>query len=144
MGSSPLTATITLETFFRDQAPLAPGDGLIAAFSGGPDSTALLLGLAPLGFRLIAAHLDHAMDPGSAERAEAAARIAAQLKVPLVMERREVLRQAAESLEAAARRVRHEFLEEGRRQAGARWIATAHHRDDQAETVILRLLFGSG
>lgn len=132
-----------LETFFRDEAPLDPGDGLIAAFSGGPDSTALLLGLARLGYPAIAAHLDHAMDPGSAERARAAARLARQLGVPFVMERREVPRYG-ESPEAAARRVRYEFLEEVRIREGARWIATAHHRDDQAETVLLRLMFGSG
>lgn len=142
-----------LEAFFRDEVPLDPGDGLIAAFSGGPDSTALLLGLARLadarghgGCRLVAAHLDHAMDPGSAERAEAAARLAVRLGVPFVAERREVprLRRSSESPEAAARRVRYAFLEEVRRQAGARWIVTAHHRDDQAETVLLRLLLGSG
>lgn len=152
MGSSPVTATISaaLEAFFRDEAPLDPGDGLIAAFSGGPDSTALLLGLVELAerrrVRLIAAHLDHGMDPGSAERAAAAARLAERLSVPFLVERREVLclRRPGESLESAARRVRYEYLEEVRRETGARWIATAHHRDDQAETVALRMLFGSG
>jgi tRNA(Ile)-lysidine synthase len=59
------------------------------------------------------------------------------------MERREVSRRG-DSFEAAARRVRYEFLEEVRVRTGARWIATAHHRDDQAETVLLRLMFGSG
>ncbi|HYN20105.1 MAG TPA: tRNA lysidine(34) synthetase TilS [Thermoanaerobaculia bacterium] len=140
----------TLEAFFRVEAPLEPGDGLIAAFSGGPDSTALLLGLARLAerrrCRLLAAHLDHGMDAGSAERSEAAQRLAERLGVPFVTARREVLRlrQSGESPEAAARRVRYEHLEEVRRNAGARWIATAHHRDDQAETVALRMLFGSG
>jgi tRNA(Ile)-lysidine synthase len=148
MGSSPFTATNSaLETFFRDEAPLDPGDGLIAAFSGGPDSTALLLGLARLaadrGWRLTAAHLDHAMDPGSAGRARAAARLAERLGVPLVTERREASR-LGDSPEAAARRMRYEFLEEVRVRTGARWIATAHHRDDQAETVLLRLMLGSG
>lgn len=132
-----------LEAFFRVEAPLDPGDGLIAAFSGGPDSTALLLGLSRLPCRVTAAHLDHGMDPGSAERARAAARLAERLGVPFVTERREV-RRLGESPEAAARRVRYEFLEEVRVRTGARWIATAHHRDDQAETVLLRLLFGSG
>jgi tRNA(Ile)-lysidine synthase len=83
------------------------------------------------------------MDPGSAERAQAAARLAGQIGVPFVTERREA-RHRGESLEAAARRVRYEFLEEVRIRTGARWIATAHHRDDQAETVLLRLMFGSG
>ncbi|HYG63833.1 MAG TPA: tRNA lysidine(34) synthetase TilS, partial [Thermoanaerobaculia bacterium] len=139
-----------LAAFFRREAPLAPADGLVVAFSGGPDSTALLWGLSRLAaggsLPLTAAHLDHGMDPGSAGRAAAAARLAHRLRIPFVMERREVpaLRRPAESAEAAARRVRYEFLEEVRARAGARWIATAHHRDDQAETVLLRLLFGSG
>jgi tRNA(Ile)-lysidine synthase len=140
-----------LDRFFADRAPLLPGEGLIAAFSGGPDSTALLILLAGMAGsrgwrnrRLTAAHLDHGLDPGSAGRAEAAARLAERLGVRLVSERREVVRQAAESPESAARRVRYAFLEEVRRNEGARWIATAHHRDDQAETVLLRLLFGSG
>jgi tRNA(Ile)-lysidine synthase len=136
-----------LEGFLRT-APIsgAPGDGVVVAFSGGPDSSALLWGmseLAPrLGLRLFAAHLDHAMDAGSAARETAAACLAAQLGVPFVSARREV--RCGESREAAARRARYQFLEEVRQAAGARWVATAHHRDDQAETVLLRLLFGSG
>ncbi len=140
-----------LDTFFRDEAPLARGEGVVVAFSGGPDSTALLWGMSGLaaerGFRLTAAHLDHAGDPGSAARAEAAARLAARLGVHLVTERREpggLPGARGDSPEAAGRRARYEFLERTRAGLGARWIATAHHRDDQAETVLLRLLFGSG
>lgn len=158
MGSSPVTATTLrpmqiddiLEAFFRTEAPLGPGDGVVAAFSGGPDSTALLLGLARLAsrhrIRAIAVHLDHAMDSGSRARAREAARLACALSVPFVTARRDVpaLRRAGESPEAAARRVRYGFLEEVRQETGSRFIATAHHRDDQAETVLLRLLFGSG
>jgi tRNA(Ile)-lysidine synthase len=161
MGSSPVTATIlssavnlldALRTFFRDEAPLAPGEGVVVAFSGGPDSTALLWGMSRLaaerGLRLAAAHLDHGMDPGSAGRAGAAARLAAALSVPLISGRAGRLPAGlagpAESPEAAGRRARYEFLERAREDFGARWIATAHHRDDQAETVLLRLLFGSG
>jgi tRNA(Ile)-lysidine synthase len=150
--------------------PLSP---LVVAFSGGPDSTALLWGLARLGrFELVAAHLDHSLDPGSAARATAAARLGAELGARVVTARRPVVdwnardhahsRNArdpahsqdardpaqggrpAKGVEAAARRVRYEFLEEVRRSCGATWVATAHHLDDQAETVLLRLLFGSG
>jgi tRNA(Ile)-lysidine synthetase-like protein len=133
-----------------EQVPLGRGDRLVVAFSGGGDSTALLWGLSRLapawGIELVAAHLDHAMDPGSQARAALAAGLARRLDVPLVTARREIgaRRGAGESPEAAARRVRYEFLEEVRRGCRARYVATAHHREDQAETVLLRLSFGSG
>lgn len=140
----------TLDGFFADRAPIEPGDGIVVAFSGGPDSSALLGALARWrrGRRLTltAAHLDHGLDPGSAARAHAAAGIAAALGVPFATARQAVpgLRRGGESLEAAARRLRYRFLEEVRRQQGARYVATAHHRDDQAETVVVRLLQGTG
>jgi tRNA(Ile)-lysidine synthase len=138
-----------LERFFRDIAPLGADDRVLVAFSGGADSTALLLALTRLRLPvkpLTALHLDHGLDAGSAGRAAAAAEIAGRLEVEVLTERRDVpaLRLPGESLEAAARRVRYELLEETRARLGARWVATAHHRDDQAETVLLRMLFGSG
>lgn len=126
------------------------GDLLLVAFSGGPDSTALLAGTADLsrqsGLRLLAAHLDHGLDPASAERADRARRLASRLGVEIVVERRAVarLRRRGESLEEAARRVRYQFLEEQRIASGARWTLTAHHLDDQAETLVMRLRQGSG
>ena len=64
-----------VEGFLAAWAPVAPGDIILVAYSGGPDSTALVAGLraaAPrLGFRLAALHLDHATDPGSGTRAGA-------------------------------------------------------------------------
>ena len=141
-----------LQTFFAT-VPLGRGERLIVAFSGGGDSTALLWGLSRLargwGVEIVGAHLDHAMDGGpggSAARAAQAAGLARRLDVALLSARREVaaLRRPGESLEAAARRIRYRFLEEARRDCRARYVATAHHRDDQAETVLLRLRFGSG
>jgi tRNA(Ile)-lysidine synthetase-like protein len=120
------------------------------AFSGGPDSTALLWGLAPpvrrRGLRLAAAHLDHGLDTDSARRAVGAAHLAARLGVRLAVDRRPVgeRRRRGESLEEAARRVRYDFLFEELERSGAAALLTAHHRDDQAETVLLRLLGGSG
>lgn len=123
---------------------------MLVAFSGGADSTALLRALAALaplrGIAVVAAHLDHGMDPGSARRALLAAGRCRSWHIPLTLARRPIgeHRHTGESLEEAARRVRYGFLEEVRQAAGARYVATAHHTDDQAETLLLRLSQGSG
>ena len=94
---------------------------LLVAFSGGRDSTALLGALTSLSgeldLRLLAAHLDHGLDPDSERRAERARATCAHLDVPIVIERRSRERDArsehgGESLEARARRARYSFLEE--------------------------------
>jgi tRNA(Ile)-lysidine synthase len=144
------TTIASLRAFFADTAPVAAGDRLLVAFSGGSDSTALLLALgsvaAQMGLHLEAAHLDHGADPDSARRARRAGDLAAELGVPFRSERAELpaLRARGESREEAARRVRYAFLERRRLEIGACWTVTAHHRDDQAETLLLRLLQGSG
>ena len=130
---------------YFDALPPASAEPLVVAFSGGPDSTALLWGLRQLGrHRLIAAHLDHGLDSRSEERAAAAATLSASLGVEHHSARRPVAPRHRESLEEAARRTRYAYLEDVRRQVGGRWVATGHHRDDQAETVLLRILYGSG
>lgn len=167
MGSSPFTATTpttrhlvgqfeafmgTLDVPAPDGANLPNPPKILVAFSGGPDSTALLWASkvwarshrAPHTPSILAAHLDHALDPGSAERAEQAAHLANTLGVELVTERVEGTAPPGESLEAYARRCRYDFLERVADLHGCTWIATAHHADDQAETVLLRLLYGSG
>ncbi len=139
-----------LETFFRDRAPLASGDVVLVAFSGGADSTALLTAICDhagsRGIRVMAAHVDHGLDPASRERAEAAKKTATALGIHLVVSRQDVTPQKrrGESLEMAARRIRYRELERIATEVGARYIATAHHRDDQAETVLLRLAAGHG
>lgn len=129
--------------------PDGPGGGahLLVAVSGGPDSTALLAGLAELapvrGLRLTAAHVDHglrgaesAADRGRAEH------LARTLGVPFRW------RQAAvapgPALEARARRARYAALEALAQETEAARIVTGHTRDDQVETVLLRLLRGAG
>ena len=136
--------------FLKTQAPCGAGDLLLVAFSGGPDSLALAIVLANLGeelcYRLHLAHLDHAFDPASSERADKARLLARELELPFTSERIDIgaARQAGESLEAAARRIRYDYLEHVADEEGARFVATGHHRDDQAETVLLRMLFGTG
>jgi len=139
----------SLAIFLDEEAAVRPGDGIVVAFSGGADSTALLYGLARLapilGLELCAAHLDHGLDAGSAKRAAAAATTAERLGVPCRVERLRipVRRRGGAGVEAEARRARYEFLEQVRGELGFRFVATAHHRDDQAETVLLRARFGS-
>lgn len=119
---------------------------LVVAFSGGPDSTALLWGLARIGssLRLHAGHLDHGLDADSPRRAAAARALATRIGVPVTIERLRRRRPDAESPEAFARRHRYAFLHRLADRLDAPLIVTAHHADDQAETVLLRLLFGSG
>ena len=154
MGSSPVTATTPLPDSIADAFDRAFGTrtgtegGILVAFSGGPDSTALLTALASWaperGLRLEGAHLDHGLDPDSARRADRARSVARQLAVPLICERLEESLPRGESLEAWARQRRYAFLVRCARERALGAIATAHHADDQAETLILRLAQGSG
>ncbi len=126
------------------------GCPLLVAVSGGGDSVALLhllLGLAPRRrLDLTVAHLDHGLRRGSATDRRFVARLAAEHGLRCISDRRDVarLRRRDESPEEAARRVRRRFLLEARKEAGAERIATGHTLDDQAETVLMRLVRGVG
>jgi tRNA(Ile)-lysidine synthase len=121
---------------------------VVAGLSGGADSVALLHALATRGrLRVIAAHLDHGLRPGSREDAAFCRRLCRALGVPFRSARADVRARAARDgggLEEAARDERRAFLEKVRAAEGADAILLAHTRDDQAETVLLRLLRGSG
>jgi tRNA(Ile)-lysidine synthase len=137
--------------FIRRHAMLRGGDVVLVALSGGADSVALLdvlRTLAPeLDVRLHAAHVDHGLRPESGEDAAFVADLCARWDIPLQIERVEVERApgaAWEGLEAAARRSRHAALGQVAAAVGANRIATGHTADDQAETVLMRLLEGAG
>jgi tRNA(Ile)-lysidine synthase len=140
---SAVSLVATLEQFLA-RLPDGGRAAIVVAFSGGGDSTALLWALRQLNHSTVAAHFDHALDTGSADRAEAARLLADCLGAAFVTERRQGSLPPGQSLEAVARHLRYEFLDRLRQRTGARWIATAHHQSDQAETVVLRCLFGSG
>ncbi|MDQ6771595.1 MAG: tRNA lysidine(34) synthetase TilS [Candidatus Dormibacteraeota bacterium] len=119
---------------------------ILVAVSGGPDSTALLLWLTQhaleAGWRLTAAHYDHALHPGSEVDAAHVACLCDHLGVNLVSERRRIPMPRG-SVQAGAREARLEFLERVRGTADAEIIALAHTADDVVEGVILHLLRGS-
>jgi tRNA(Ile)-lysidine synthetase-like protein len=130
---------------------IAPGDLVIVAVSGGPDSLALLHALLALrnrvGFRLHVAHLDHRLRLDSAEDAAFVAATAAAWGLPAVIEAADVAAEARarrENLHAAGRRARYRFLARLARELGAQRVAVGHTANDQAETVLMHLLRGAG
>jgi tRNA(Ile)-lysidine synthase len=123
----------------------------VVGLSGGKDSVALLDALVSLrrrrGFRVVAAHLDHGLRPGSAEDAAFCAALCDRLEVLFRAGTADVRARAARErggLEQAARRERYAYLRRVRDEEKAAAIAVAHTRDDQAETLLLRLLRGAG
>ncbi len=119
---------------------------LCIAYSGGGDSTALLHALASLpeararGLRAL--HIDHGLLPDSERWAQQCAEVCSWLDVPFESHRIEVARGGGDGPEAAARVARYAALKSALRDG--EWLVTAHHRDDQAETFLLRALRGSG
>ncbi len=129
----------------RRHAMLAGGETVLVGVSGGADSVALLhvlLRLAPaLDLTLHVFHVDHGLRPESARDAEFVRALGARLGVPVEVAR---VRVGAGSVEAAARAARHAALEAGADRVGAARIALGHTADDQAETLVMRLLEGTG
>jgi tRNA(Ile)-lysidine synthase len=121
-----------------------PGAHLVLGLSGGLDSVALLsilLELAPaLGFSLRAVHVNHGISPSAARWAEFCGALCARLGVPLQLETVDVSAHRHLGLEGAARRSRHEVFA----RVDADFVVLAQHSDDQAETLLLRLLRGAG
>ncbi len=125
---------------------------VILAVSGGADSTALLLAMdelvkaEKLALTLTVAHLDHSLRKVGREDAVWVETLASELGHEFVKRRTDVKKRAAkdgDNLEQAARRVRYEFLKKTAKENHSLLVITAHTLDDQAETILLRLLRGS-
>jgi tRNA(Ile)-lysidine synthase len=129
------------------------GETIVVAVSGGADSTALLLSIEELKRQqklstdVCVAHLDHRLRKSSAKDAKWVAELAARLGFRSVLGRSKVAddaRATRDNLEQAARNARYAFLERTAKRVSAKYVLTAHTMDDQAETVLLRLMRGSG
>jgi tRNA(Ile)-lysidine synthase len=132
-----------LTSAIRSTDLMVKGERLLVGFSGGHDSTALLLTMREEGHDIVAAHYDHALQEGSVLVAEHVRRLCETLGVPLIIERRGGPL-AKGSVQAAARTLRYEFLERAAEQAGASKIALAHTADDVVEGAAMHLLRGCG
>ncbi|HYL52511.1 MAG TPA: tRNA lysidine(34) synthetase TilS [Acidimicrobiia bacterium] len=121
---------------------LSDGARVVVGCSGGADSVALLAMSCALGFDTVAVYVDHGLRAGTAHEAAAVARIARCLGATSRVEVVDVA--AGPNLEARAREARYVALERARADTGARVIFVGHTRDDQAETVLMHVLRGSG
>jgi len=128
-------------------------DRVLAAVSGGPDSVALLIILNRLSAQeydltLAVAHLNHGLRGSESDQEEMfVRRLCESLKIPFFSRKADIgeaLRRDKGSLEEICRRERYAFFDELRRREGMNRVALGHHLDDQAETVLMRLLRGSG
>ena len=142
--SSPARPDLERHVASRIEAAVPRGAAICAGLSGGLDSTVLLEALArvapALGHPLSAVHVHHGLSPNAQAWAASCERLCAALGVPLAVARVDVARGSGDGLEAAARAARYAVY-------AARpepIVALAHHRDDQAETVLLQLARGTG
>jgi len=151
--TSPRTSMLRrIEQTIRERKLIRSGMRVIAAVSGGADSVAMLHALVELkdalGITLFVFHLDHGLR-GRASNADAlfVERLCKQLKVRGVVTKRLLIREKARpgnSIEMTARSARLEEMRSALSKLKADVVAVAHHADDQAETVLMRLLSGSG
>lgn len=132
----------------QTQQLLKPSDRVLVAVSSGPDSMALLHLLHRMAsVELGIFHLNHQLRPEADEEAEYVAALGRQLGLPVYVYQYDVNRYCKEqqlSVEAGAREVRYRLMQDCLEKHGYTKIALGHHKDDQAETVLLHLIRGTG
>jgi tRNA(Ile)-lysidine synthase len=125
----------------------SPPAGIVVAVSGGADSVALLRALSEvIGGRLIVAHFNHGLRGAESDAdAEFVAELAENLRLPCRIERRDMRAEThGQNLEAAARAARYSWMAVVAGSEQLHFVATGHNANDQAETVLFRLLRGTG
>lgn len=137
---------VLLERLDALETPANEPERYVIALSGGLDSTVLAHALAVTrerhGKSLLAVHVDHQLQPDSGQWSDYCRELAGRMGIDFVAERVSVDGAGSGGLEAAAREARYAAL--GRHMHGGDWLLSAHHRNDQAETLLLNLMRGSG
>lgn len=141
-----------VETYILKHRLILLGETVLIGFSGGPDSLCLTHALWRLsgkyGWQLVLAHFDHQLRGVASEADAEFCRIWAESKgLPFYLAALDIRREAearSESTELTARRCRYAFFRQVQVETGAQRIALGHHQDDQAETVLMRLIRGTG
>lgn len=145
-ATHPPTLITLVERTLLGECSLPPGTKVLLAVSGGGDSMAMLHVMALLASQfhldLIAHGVNHGLRSEAQLELDGAEQLARSLKVPFG--RTNLLVSMGANLQARARRERYVALRAAARQVSAQFIATAHHADDRAETVLIRLMRGSG
>ncbi|BBM69163.1 tRNA lysidine(34) synthetase TilS [Rhodothermus marinus] len=132
--------------FIETEALLQPGQRVVVGVSGGVDSMVLLEVLRRLGYRPVVAHVNYRLRGADSDADEALVRrFCRRHRLPLRVARIDLkAHTGGRAIQATARRVRYTFFRRVARREGIDTVAVAHHRDDQAETLLLNLVRGSG
>ncbi len=137
--------------YINENKLLSPGDGAVLAVSGGPDSLCLLYLMHRLSeqfkLNLVVAHLNHCLRPEAEEEAKGVQSLAEQMSLPFVtraVDIRKLKQEKGISEEEAGRLARYSLLFDVASNYGVTKIALGHHLDDQAETVLLNIIRGTG
>jgi len=132
-----------VQSFIQQHSLITPDDKIAVAFSGGPDSTALLHILKHLCPHTEAIYVNHNLRKDSAKEEKFVRKFCDQNKIPLHVEQMN-WEEKLSNLEEAARKKRYRHLEKVAKEFGFTKIALAHHQDDLVETILLRLIRGTG
>lgn len=140
-----------IKNYIKEQNLIKHGDGIVVAFSGGPDSMYLLRKLLQYreewDLKLAAVHINHGLLDDAKEQAEFARDFCVKHQVPFYLFEADILAYAKQqkmSVEEAGRKFRYEKFYEVRKELSYTSIAVAHHLDDRAETVLYRMARGTG
>ena len=138
--------------YIQENDLVSNGEGIVVGLSGGPDSVCLLNLLCSLreemNLKIVAAHINHMLRAEEADKDEEYARsLCKKFNVEFFCKRVDINKYGKEkglSSETAGREVRYDFFDDVMERLGFSKIATAHNSNDQAETVLMRIMRGTG